>query len=137
LGRLEIPQYCDLTVSGDGAVVASSSAPRVNIWMGPRGTVSDMHTDPDDNLFCQVFGAKRVLLLPPEAGGLLHPHEGVMSNTATVDPRAGWVAAAAKAGGSPMVEATVRGGEALFIPKGWWHHVEALSNSASVSLWWS
>ena len=38
---------------------------------------------------------------------------------------------------APFVDVTLRGGEALYIPPGWWHFVQALSPSASVSFWWA
>ena len=37
----------------------------------------------------------------------------------------------------PCWDADVRGGEALYIPKRWWHAVAALSASLSVSYWWT
>jgi ribosomal protein L16 Arg81 hydroxylase len=36
-------------------------------------------------------------------------------------------------GGVRSLEVLVHPGEALFIPVGWWHHVEALETSISVS----
>jgi hypothetical protein len=136
LGTCDPPEYCDVTVGASGECVPSEAPPRVNVWIGPANTVSDMHTDPDDNLLCQVCGTKRVLLLPPEAAVFLDPHDGMMSNTATVDPREERVATTAARFGMPLVEAVMSRGDALFIPRGWWHHVQSLSKSASVSLWW-
>jgi len=37
----------------------------------------------------------------------------------------------------PCWDADVRGGEALYIPRRWWHAVAALSASLSVSYWWT
>lgn len=34
------------------------------------------------------------------------------------------------------VEEILGPGEALYIPRGWWHYVESLSVSCSVSFWW-
>jgi len=35
------------------------------------------------------------------------------------------------------VEAILWPGEMLYIPLGWWHYVESLSTSFSVSFWWN
>ncbi|KAK2467009.1 hypothetical protein APHAL10511_001267 [Amanita phalloides] len=37
----------------------------INIWLGPRGTVSPAHTDPYHNMYVQVVGDKTVWLAPP------------------------------------------------------------------------
>ena len=36
----------------------------------------------------------------------------------------------------PAFEVLLRPGTMLYIPPRWWHHVTALSLSASVSFWW-
>jgi lysine-specific demethylase 8 len=36
----------------------------------------------------------------------------------------------------PMLETVLHPGDMAFIPKGWWHEVEALTPSFSVSFWW-
>ena len=119
------------------AGACQAAAPRINVWIGPAGTVSDLHTDPMDNLLCQVVGSKRVLLLAPAQGARLQAHEGPMANTATADPEAAEVAATLAQQGATLLSAVVGPGEVLFIPKGWWHHVRSLTPSISLSFWWS
>lgn len=136
----------------------------VNAWLGPAGTVSCLHWDRPHNLLCQVVGAKRVLLVDPRHGARVYPHEGLMANTARVDPEAAAAAAqpllpseasvaaattmtaapteaAAAAAfprfaGTPVYVAALGPGDALYIPPRWWHHVRSLSRAFSVSLWW-
>jgi lysine-specific demethylase 8 len=36
----------------------------------------------------------------------------------------------------PFYDVQLDAGDALFIPKGWWHFVKSVSNSISVSYWW-
>jgi hypothetical protein len=114
-----------------------ASKPRINVWIGPAGTCSDMHTDPQDNLLCQVFGAKRVLLVSPAHSSAIAAHKGAMSNTATVNPEDPDQLVVLRAAGVSVQEAWLGPGSVLFIPQGWWHHVRAISHSASVSFWWS
>jgi hypothetical protein len=37
----------------------------VNMWLGTRGTVTSLHSDPDDNLLCQASGTPRPDRPPP------------------------------------------------------------------------
>lgn len=50
------PEYCSL-----GQPVYAT-----NTWIGPSGTVTPLHTDPEQNLLCQVVGRKYVRLYSPE-----------------------------------------------------------------------
>lgn len=43
----------------------------------------------------------------------------------------------ARLAGVPWLECELRGGEALYIPRRWWHAVTALSASLSISYWWT
>ena len=36
--------------------------PEINCWFGPTATFTPFHTDPKDNLFCQVYGEKYIKL---------------------------------------------------------------------------
>lgn len=85
-----------------------------------------------------MAGVKYVRLYPPSETPSMYPFEGgLTSNSSRVDARAPDLdkyPAFARARG---LECWLRTGSALFIPVGWWHYVEAVSLSASVSFWWS
>ncbi|KAF4548095.1 Hypothetical protein D9617_32g092150 [Elsinoe fawcettii] len=61
-----------------------------NTWLGPGGTVSDLHTDPYHNILCQVIGRKYIRLYAPDETDKLYPRGsdemGInMNNTSLVD----------------------------------------------------
>jgi hypothetical protein len=100
------------------------------LWLGPAGTVTPLHHDTANILFCQIRGEKRVKLISPLEICLI---EGATAMYAAVDPevpdlsRHPWLA-------DVLVREVVLGpGDALFIPVGWWHHVRALSASISLA----
>ena len=102
----------------------------VCLWFGPSGTITPLHHDTTNILFCQVMGRKRVRLISPLEGALLGSTRGVYN---LVDPerpdlgRFPWFSEVAQH------EVTVAPGDALFIPVGWWHHVRSLAVSISLS----
>ncbi len=107
------------------ARMRSSSA----LWFGPAGTITALHHDTSNILFCQIYGRKRLRLAPPDNPLLLPLARGLYSHLDPRGPAPEHVDAAAS-----MFEVVVEPGDALFIPVGWWHHVEALDVSISLAL---
>ncbi len=107
---------------------ASKQPERMGLWIGGKGTHTPLHHDGDNSFFCQVYGRKRVRMAPPESLPLLDLADGVYSEW---DPRQ-----AADFAGAPerLVEVEVAAGEALLIPSGWWHQVDALDLSITVTI---
>eukprot|EP01026_Neomeris_dumetosa_P015123 TRINITY_DN1570_c0_g2_i3.p1 TRINITY_DN1570_c0_g2~~TRINITY_DN1570_c0_g2_i3.p1 ORF type:complete len:372 (-),score=62.36 TRINITY_DN1570_c0_g2_i3:73-1188(-) len=124
---IQEPDYCCL---GEGEIQ------RVNAWFGPQNTVTPLHQDPYHNLLCQVVGIKYVRLYSIEASEKLYPHVGLMSNTSQVDVRNVDKDRFPLFANAQYVDVVLRPGQMLFIPQKWWHYVQSLSVSFSVSFWW-
>lgn len=121
-------------------VIDMSVAPR--IWVGNASDVA-CHYDMFDNLACVVAGRRRFTLYPPEC---IHDlYVGPVDFTMAGQPVA--MAAAAPPGdpryprfakaAAKAHSITLHPGDALYLPKTWWHQVEALDPSNMlVNYWW-
>jgi hypothetical protein len=157
---IRIPDYCytappESTPSSRIGLppVPPVDEPQKNVWLGPKGTRTPLHTDPYHNIFCQVVGYKYVRLYPSEATESVYPRgideNGINeSNTSEVEirldhERVGNVTVEEEErfplflAQSGYREAIVGPGECLYIPAGWWHYIESLTASYSVSFWWN
>jgi len=96
-------------------------------WFGPKGTLTPLHHDLTNNLLVQVLGRKRVLMVPPWELERARNHQHCFSAVTLPELEQGGE------GVPDVVECEIGPGEALFLPVGWWHHVEALDVSISMS----
>ena len=112
--------------------------PAINAWLGPAGTLSPLHHDPDHNLLAQVVGSKYVRLYSPAQTERLYPRTDAVHRVSSqiVDPDAHDAARFPRFGGAPYADVVLNAGEVLYIPPRWWHFVEARETSFSVSFWW-
>uniref|UniRef100_L2FCI3 JmjC domain-containing protein n=1 Tax=Colletotrichum fructicola (strain Nara gc5) TaxID=1213859 RepID=L2FCI3_COLFN len=140
---LPVPRI--VTDAGKGDVYNSS------IWLGLEPTYTPLHRDPNPNLFCQLVGKKTIRLLPPSSGDRLyrrvqtqiqHSGNGRIRTSEMMEGRERVVLNTAvwgMEGPEDLVEAKLDPGDALFIPKGWWHSVKSGHHdgrlNASVN-WW-
>ncbi len=115
---IQVPQYLERNDHADGF-----------FWLGPRGTITPYHHDLTNNLLVQVFGRKRVRLVPSYETRLMRNWTHVYSRWTGED-----LAVGPADGDKPTVIETILGpGEAMFIPIGWWHWVEGLDVTAGMS----
>jgi hypothetical protein len=99
-------------------------------WFGPGGTITPLHHDLQNIIFVQVYGTKRITLISPFQSHLVYNKDSVYSEVDVAKPDYERFPRFAQA--TPLKQ-IVHPGEALFIPVGWWHRVEALEVSVSVS----
>ncbi|EGR44500.1 uncharacterized protein TRIREDRAFT_70310 [Trichoderma reesei QM6a] len=130
----DVPTPEILSRVGRGDIYSSS------IWLGTEPTYTPLHRDPNPNLFCQLCSSKVVRLLPPATGHELY-HQVQMTLRGSGNSRirstemmegeerellhgAVWENED-ETGSTEIQEVTLRAGDALFIPKGWWHSIKS------------
>ncbi|KAH0584001.1 hypothetical protein H2248_009578 [Termitomyces sp. 'cryptogamus'] len=141
---LDPPEFCHYRPPGNDEQLV------INMWLGPKGTISPAHTDPYHNLFVQVVGRKMVWLAPPNMTASMYPFSSSedaqnpdvsssgINNTSCVDVfnSAGeefpdfWENVVPKA-----MSIILKPGDLLYIPPGWWHAMRSEETSFSVSMW--
>ncbi len=99
-----------------------------SLWFGPAGTRTPLHHDGSNILICQIYGRKRITLVAPTSAALAQHAEGFYAP----DDWKNLVANEDNPAAIRTVELSA--GEALFLPIGYWHDVEALEPSIHVSM---
>lgn len=141
LGSLPIDAYLPgFSLQNALSILKPDIVPR--LWLGHASVVS-AHYDTLDNIACVVAGTRRFKLFAPEA--IAHLYVGPLDHTMAGQP----VSLAASAPPDDeryprfrevrdqALTAELQAGDAIYIPKLWWHQVEALSSfNALVNYWW-
>lgn len=125
------PLFKDVKDVADGYFDESRHVSRSFIWYGPKGNYTPLHHDQTNNMFVQVFGRKRFLLLPPNQVPYLYNECTVFS---PVDLRNIDAEKYPLAKNTTPIELVLNPGDTLFIPVGWWHQVESLDISISITM---
>jgi hypothetical protein len=129
----------------------------ISLWLSVRGSRSSIHFDPFHNLLVVAVGVKRVSLWPPAETRRLYPlvrgaqHVaalhisadaqtsqalgGESSNHSAVDFAAPDFARHPLYADAVAQVVTLRAGDALFIPEGYWHQVDSEGTTIGVNYW--
>jgi hypothetical protein len=99
-------------------------------WFGPAGTVTQPHHDELNILMCQVLGRKEITLISPDQTPLVYNNLGVYSEVDWNTPDYERYPLFQKV---ESMNVSLLPGESLFIPVGWWHHVQSVEPSLSIS----
>ena len=103
----------------------------IRLWFGPAGAVTQLHCDTTNVLMAQVYGRKRITLIPSNQLQLVYSWEGAFSKVDCENPDYEKYPLFKDA---TTIELQLEPGEVLFLPVGWWHHVRALDISISLSM---
>jgi hypothetical protein len=116
---------------------------RPRIWIGNRIKVQT-HYDLQYNIACCIAGRRRFTLFPPEQVSNLYP--GPIEFTPSGTPISMVPFTAPDFSKFPRfeealrhaVQAELEPGDGIYIPYGWWHHVESLTPlNGLVNYWWN
>lgn len=143
----DVPTPEIVLTAGKGDVYGSS------IWAGRAPTYTPLHRDPNPNLFVQLAGEKAVRLFSPNIGNSIFAMvQEVIGGSASATMRGEEMMAGQEKkaleeevwneNGSHLeycLETKLQAGDALFIPKGWWHSIkgtgEGMNGSVSLFVW--
>jgi chloride channel 7 len=123
--------------AGEGSKwCAQVDANLTKVFMGPPGTVTRLHFDAGEahGWLGQCVGRKLFVLLPPSDGPLLCPLASEKeTEQSPIDPLRPDLRRWSSYGGraSPLC-CVVHPGQALLVPRGWWHYAVALDRSITV-----
>jgi hypothetical protein len=109
------------------------------ITIGGPGTTTPIHRELPDNIFSVFRGEKEVALFAPSDSRHLYgfgPLSGV-PHLSRVDPRCYDPDRFPRLRRSKPFHCRVRAGDALLIPRGWWHTVHTLEPSIALGSWWA
>jgi hypothetical protein len=109
-------------------------------WVGPCGTVQTFHQDNHDelivncNAFMQMHGTKYVALASPRDSTLFEADSIVrgysrLSLVSPFDPQL-------RKAVTSLSHVVLQPGDFLFIPERWWHYLQSVTASVSISRWW-
>ena len=106
--------------------------PAKAIFISAQGAKTSLHVDPwsSDAILCQIYGTKKVILYSPDQGKYLM-NDGKCVDTDNPDIQA--FPDFHKA--VPTYVKILKPGEMIFLPNGWFHKVDTLSDS--ISLTWN
>jgi hypothetical protein len=99
-------------------------------WFGPAGTVTPFHHDLTNNFMIQIAGRKRLRLIAPCHTPKVYNVRHCFSQ---VDGRDIDLRRFPLMADVPVIDCVLAPGEILFLPVGWWHFVEALDVTITVS----
>jgi len=105
------------------------------LFVGPPGTVTRLHVDAGDahGWLAQGVGCKLFILYPPSDGVHLDPLETEKETVqSAIDPLNPDMAQWPKYRQSSPVACVLHPGEAILIPRGWWHYAVSLERSVTL-----
>jgi len=128
----------------------------VNLWIGDSRSVTSIHSDPYENIYTVIRGAKHFTLLPPTESWCLqermYPHaiytrssseKGlVLTPSPSSVPPIRWssIMRPHLPGVLPPdahpVHVTIKAGETLYLPLGWWHYVRQDDMTIALNWWY-
>lgn len=105
------------------------------LWFGPKGSLTPLHFDSQDNLMCQYIGKKHLTLYPPSQIPYLSTRGWAPAWSGVPDPRRPDLDKFPRFAKAKAVEVTLAAGEMLYLPARWSHFVVNIETSLMVNFW--
>lgn len=135
LNDILVPDQCYIPFSDDKGE-KECSEPIINIWLGPKNTISPLHTDPYHNYFVQIFGYKYIRFYSYSESDKLYASKDELSkNTSMVDIDNVDHEKNPSFKEANYSECILGPGDMCIIPINWWHYVKSITESCSLSIW--
>jgi len=116
----DIPDYLD----------GARSSQSYFLWIGPPGTTTPLHHDMTNNFMAQIVGQKRVRLIAPDFHPYLYNNFHCYSAVDLDSPDIERFPLFQRIRIHDMI---IGPGDLLFLPIGWWHHVQGMSTSITLT----
>jgi hypothetical protein len=133
LNQAPLADYAEWCAELDLKSLALGHTFALNLWVGSK-TRSGLHFDNADNLFGQIYGRKRALMVSPACSSSLYPFSDNPSKS-QVDLDDPDFDRHQKCRGLEVWECMLEPGDGLYMPRGWWHHICSENVSISVNCW--
>jgi lysine-specific demethylase 8 len=118
----------------EGLLGGSGEGTDTRVWIGSAGTRSMLHSDLKDNLFCQIYGEKHVVLVPWEQSLAAYPFPDNIVNS-RIDLAEPDLDRFPRLREATLYSAVVKPGDVVFIPRGCWHDLRSRTPSISLNHW--
>lgn len=103
------------------------------MWIGPAGTFTPLHHDLTNNLIGQVKGDKQIIMAPAADVAKLRNRVHVFSEFSDLLEAIADSRNQASLAGLRAYDVTLKEGDFLFVPIGWWHQVRGLTFSVTMT----
>lgn len=111
----------------------------VNLWLGGKGCLTQLHYDRNQNFLMQFRGVKEITFFSSSDTPYLYPIEGEGQITSISEIKLADV----NYDKFPLFKkakpffAKLEPGDMIYMPPGWWHQVKTVQWSISVNYWWN
>jgi len=105
-------------------------------WIGPKSTITGFHADWAENINIQIKGKKIFYLVSPKYNKNMYPSGKFerFSTGSLVDLKSYDKNKFPLFEESEIIKVILEAGDAIYLPRGWWHYVESLEPSINVSI---
>ena len=107
----------------------------VTAWIGPANTVSGFHNDTGKNMYAQIKGEKMFILSSTKFNKKMYPSDKYINGAVAsqVDINNFDKTKFPKFKDVEFLSVTLKPGDVLHVPSKWWHYVQSLDTSISIS----